>query len=34
MNVSMIMIHKIMEHFKVTESASAGGKKANTKKIK
>jgi len=33
MNVGMIIIHKVMEHFKVAKSASAGGKKATTQNI-
>ena len=34
MNNGMIMKHKVMEHFKVAKSASAGGKKATTQYIK
>jgi hypothetical protein len=34
MNDGMIMIHKIMEHFKVAKSANAGGKKTTTQNIK
>jgi hypothetical protein len=34
MNDGMIMIHKVMEHFMVATSASAGGKKATTQNMK
>jgi hypothetical protein len=30
----MVMIHKVIEHFKVAKSANAGGKKATTQYIK
>jgi hypothetical protein len=34
MNDGMIMIHRVLEHFKVAKSANAGGKKATTQNIK
>ena len=34
MNDGMIMIHTVMEHFKVAKSANAGGRKATTQNIK
>jgi hypothetical protein len=34
MDDGMIVIHKVMEHFKVAKSATAGGKKATTQNIK
>jgi hypothetical protein len=34
MSDGVIMIHKVMEHFKVAKSANAGGKKATTQNIK
>jgi hypothetical protein len=34
MNDGLIMVHKVMEHFKVAKPANAGAKKATTQNIK